>query len=159
MSVELTCQVQTADFDVANCYQRLQQTPWCGAVVFFVGLVRQQFPGELQALELEHYPEMTERAMLQVAEQAAERFDIHAMHVIHRVGKLQPQEQIVFVGVAAPHRLAAFQAAEFMMDFLKNQVPIWKKVHLQTGADTVSSWVEIKQSDIAAASRWQESLV
>lgn len=155
MSTRINCQVQHDDFDVAAVYQTLQQTPLCGAVVLFVGLVRQQFDGQLQALELEHYPQMTEKAMRQIAQEACERFDIHTLEVIHRVGVLAPQDQIVLVGAAAPHRSDAFAAAQFLMDFLKNQVPIWKKVHVLEQGAPQAQWVDIKQSDIQAAARWQ----
>lgn len=153
MACRIECRVQTDDFVVADEYQKLQQRQ-CGAVVFFVGLVRDHLPSDgadpVQALELEHYPGMTERSMQQIAQQAAQRFDIEAMTVIHRVGLLPVSAQIVLVAVASAHRAAAFAACEMMMDYLKNFVPIWKKVHTQQHA----SWAQAKSSDQQALQRW-----
>ncbi len=142
--------VQTADFSQDSCYQQLAATPFCGAVVLFVGLVRDHPQLALNALELEHYPGMTEQALLQIAQAAKLRFDLNAIHIIHRVGVLQPQQQIVLVGVAAGHRGSAFAGAEFIMDYLKTQAPIWKKQHDSEGAH----WVEAKTSDITQQQRW-----
>lgn len=150
----LDCRVQADDFSLADEYLQLQRAD-CGAVVLFSGLVRDQIPqpaqGSLVALELEHYPGMTERAIADIAEQAASRFDVRAITVIHRIGLLKTAEQIVLVGVAAPHRAAAFAACELLMDFLKNQVPIWKKAHFTEG----SEWVAAKESDQIALQRWE----
>lgn len=154
MDFSSVCRVQTEDFDLADEYQRLLRRD-CGAVVVFVGLVRDHLPSDgaepVLALELEHYPGMTENSIKSIAQQAAERFDIRAMTVIHRVGLLQVSEQIVLVAVAASHRAAAFSACEMMMDYLKNYVPIWKKVHTQHQAQ----WAEAKSSDQQALLRWQ----
>lgn len=153
-SCKLNCIVQVDDFDVSTEYAKLQQISYCGAVVLFSGLVRQQFDGCLQGLELEHYPGMTEQAMLKIAKQASLRFEINALTAIHRVGILHPHDQIVLVGVAAPHRKDAFAACEFMMDFLKNEVPIWKKSHFDQQGTSQTAWVESKQSDLRAKDRW-----
>jgi len=101
-------------------------------------------------MELEHYPGMTERAIEAMIEEARRRFDIRAARVIHRVGSLQPSEQIVLVAVACAHRGQAFQACEFLMDYLKTQAPFWKKEHGPQGAH----WVDARVSDDAALERW-----
>ncbi|MDN7125795.1 molybdopterin synthase catalytic subunit MoaE [Pseudidiomarina sp. 1APR75-33.1] len=145
--------VQTADFDVAAEYQRLAQTSSCGAVVTFSGLVRELVDGELEGLTLEHYPGMTERVLEQLVEQACKRWQLGEVTLIHRVGQLALNEQIVFVGVAAAHRKAAFAAAIFIMDFLKTQAPFWKQEHSSTG----SYWVAAKATDKQAAEAWQEN--
>lgn len=154
MPATIDCRVQTADFDVSAEYLRLQHQH-CGAVVFFVGLVRDHLPSDgsepVLALELEHYAGMTERSITGIAQQVTERFDITAITVIHRVGLLPVSAQIVLVAVAAAHRAAAFSACEMMMDYLKNYVPIWKKVHTEHQA----SWAEAKASDQQALQRWQ----
>lgn len=156
MEFSCLCRVQTEDFDLAEEYQRLVRRD-CGAVVVFVGLVRDHLPADgtepVLALELEHYPGMTESSIKNIAQQAAERFDIQAMTVIHRVGLLQVSAQIVLVAVAAAHRAAAFSASEMVMDYLKNYVPIWKKIHTQHQ----SAWAEAKQADQQALQRWQAS--
>lgn len=155
---QFNCIVQFDDFDIATEYAKLQLTPHCGAVVLFSGLVRQQYDDCLQGLELEHYPGMTELAMQKIAKQASIKFEIGAITVIHRVGILLPHDQIVLVGVAAPHRKDAFGACEFMMDFLKNEVPIWKKSHFYQQGASQSAWVESKQSDVNAKDRWHAKI-
>lgn len=153
--MEFNCRIQQEDFVLADEYHRLQRRD-CGAVVMFSGLVRDQMTdpvtGSLVALELEHYPGMTEKAIAAIASEATKRFGVHAITVIHRVGLLKAAEQIVLVGVAAPHRAAAFAACEFLMDFLKNQVPIWKKAHFERHQE----WVEAKNADQLAMQRWQD---
>ncbi|WP_296299736.1 molybdopterin synthase catalytic subunit MoaE [Rheinheimera sp.] len=143
--------VQHADFSLQDVYQQLAATPYCGAVVTFVGLVRDHPELQLQALELEHYPGMTEKALLQIATEAAQRFDLKAVTVIHRIGVLAPQQQIVLVGVASAHRGSAFAGAEFIMDYLKTKAPLWKKQHDANG----TAWVEAKASDQAQQQKWQ----
>ncbi len=158
MTVVINCRVQPEDFALDHEYQALQR-PDCGAVVLFCGLVREQFQPQdgslpsdtLQALELEHYPGMTEQSIRAIAGQAAERFDLRAVTVVHRIGLLPLGAQIVLVGVAAPHRSDAFAACDMLMDYLKNQVPLWKKVHFLTG----TSWADAKASDKQALARWQ----
>lgn len=146
-----TVQVQKEDFDAGAMYQELARDPRCGAVVTFAGLVRDD-SGQLQALELEHYPQMTEKALNMIVTQAAAKWPLHKCIVVHRVGYLQVNEQIVYVGVASGHRQAAFEAASFIMDFLKTRAPFWKKEHYKDG----SHWVAAKQSDSDAAARWQD---
>lgn len=157
----LTCRIQQEDFNLDQEYQALLRRD-CGAVVLFSGLVRDQFqpdhaalqqPDPLQALELEHYPGMTERSMMTMAEQAARRFDLRAVTIIHRVGVLAIGAQIVLVGIAAPHRRDAFAACEMLMDYLKNEVPLWKKAHFCQS----TAWVEAKESDQAALLRWEQT--
>lgn len=157
MAVLINCRVQPEDFALDHEYQALQRQD-CGAVVLFCGLVREQFQPQdgpqrtdtLQALELEHYPGMTEHSIRAIAGKAAERFDLRAITVVHRIGLLPLGAQIVLVGVAAPHRSDAFAACDMLMDYLKNQVPLWKKVHFSTS----TAWADAKASDKQAMSRW-----
>lgn len=125
-----------------------------GAVVCFVGTVRDREgdgpAGRIQALELEHYPGMTESAIESMVRQARERFDLRRVRIIHRVGPLAPQDQIVLVAVSSAHRGQAFQACEFLMDYLKTQAPFWKKETTPDGA----RWVDARSSDDAALARW-----
>ena len=122
-----------------------------GAVCAFLGTVRDVNDGDAVAtLELEHYPGMTERAIDAMIDEAARRFDIRGVRVIHRVGALQPQDPIVLVAVTSAHRGEAFQACEFLMDYLKTQAPFWKKEHTPQGA----RWVDARVSDDAALARW-----
>lgn len=144
--------VQTEDFDLATEYNHLNGAHTSGAVVTFSGLVRDD-EGQLLGLELEHYPGMTEKALSKIVEVAATRWSLNAVTVIHRVGYLKVNEQIVFVGVASAHRGAAFEAASFIMDYLKTQAPFWKKEHSVNGGQV---WVAAKDTDQQAAERWQE---
>ena len=124
-----------------------------GAVVSFVGLVREQAShGQVTAIELEYYPAMTQKALENIVEQAKQRWPLLGVTVIHRVGYLTAQEQIVMVAVASKHRHAAFAAAEFIMDYLKTQAPFWKKEYIAGQSEGV--WVEAKDSDEAALARW-----
>lgn len=150
--MSLRIRVQKADFDLATEYQWLAQASHCGAVVTFSGLVRELVDAELEALTLEHYPKMTEHVLKNLAEQAQQRWQLGNVTLIHRIGRLTLNEQIVFVGVAAPHRKAAFAAAMFIMDYLKTQAPFWKQEHTTTG----TYWVVAKDSDKQAAQTWQE---
>ncbi len=149
---QIEVRVQTADFAVAPIYQQLlQQSPDCGAICVFVGKVRQfqQNESGLQhtsSLLLEHYPGMTELVLQQLAQQAASRWPLQHIQLIHRTGLLGPNEQIVLVAVSSPHRADSFAATEFLMDQLKSQAPFWKKQQ--------SQWLESKDSDLAAARRW-----
>lgn len=118
-----------------------------GALASFVGLVR---GGGIRAMSLEHYPGMTERALQTIETEACQRWHLHAVRVIHRVGRLLPGERIVFVGVAGAHRGEAFAACEFIMDYLKTRAPFWKKEETDTGA----RWVDARESDDTAAARW-----
>lgn len=142
--------VQTQDFVLQQELDALcQGDAAAGAVTSFVGLVRAWGEGS-EALELEHYPGMTERSIDQMIDEAAQRFDIRGVSVIHRVGRLVPGEQIVMVAVTSSHRRAAFEACEFLMDWLKTQAPFWKKeVTAGTGR-----WVDAREQDDAALARW-----
>ena len=123
-----------------------------GGIASFIGLCRDE-GGTLSALELEHYPGMAESAIRAIAEQAVERFSLSAIRAIHRYGKIEPGGQIVLVAAAAPHRHAAFQGAEFLMDFLKTDAPFWKKEHLADGS--TGEWVSAKDADDSARDRWK----
>lgn len=147
--------VQTDDFDMATEYERLcQQSSEVGAVVCFVGLVRElEGDSPINSLTLEHYPGMTERLLQDIVNQAAERWQLSATSVIHRVGELLPSDQIVLVAVASQHRADAFAAAEFIMDYLKTKATLWKKIDQQGQ----QHWVEGKASDQIAAERWDNN--
>lgn len=124
-----------------------------GAVVSFVGLVREQAShGQVTAIELEYYPSMTQKALENIVEQAEQRWPLLGVTVIHRVGYLTAQEQIVMVAVASQHRHAAFAAAEFIMDYLKTQAPFWKKEYVAGQSEGI--WVEAKDSDNQALAKW-----
>jgi molybdopterin synthase catalytic subunit len=146
--------VQAEDFDVAVLQRELLQgTHEEGAIAGFTGYVRASNRGHaLMAMELEHYPGMTERSIEDIVREAASRWPVLAVTVIHRIGSLQPGEKIVWVGVASGHRETAFSACEFIMDYLKTRAPFWKREIRQDGA----SWVEARASDEDRASRWAE---
>lgn len=150
---DVKIQVHEANFDVGEEYRRLADDPSFGAVVTFTGLVRELQAARLEAMTLEHYPAMTEHALAAIVKDAKVRWPLGRVTVIHRVGRLTLNEQIVFVGVASAHRNAAFAAAEFIMDFLKTRAPFWKKEHTDQG----DYWVAAKTSDAQAAHRWQDS--
>ncbi len=144
--------VQAAPFDAAAEAERLTEGRTdIGAVVSFVGLCRDE-GGSLAALELEHYPGMAEHAIEAIARQAAERWPLEGLTVIHRHGRIAPGEPIVLVLAASAHREAAFEAASFLMDFLKTSAPFWKKEHRRDAGP--GGWVAAKASDDAAAGRW-----
>ncbi len=144
--------IQTADFDLGAEVAALRaDDPAVGAVASFVGTVRDRNDGQgVSAMELEHYPGMTEKSIEAMIDEAFRRFDIRAARVVHRVGPLQPLDQIVLVVVTSAHRGAAFQACEFLMDYLKTQAPFWKKETTPDGA----RWVDARVSDDAALARW-----
>ena len=121
-----------------------------GAVVTFTGIVRDLPGGGLDRMEIEHYPEMTERALAAQAETAMARFDLGDVLIVHRHGALRPGEMIMMVATAAPHRGDAFQGAEFLMDYLKSRAPFWKKEFTADGAE----WVAAKDEDEDALARW-----
>lgn len=142
--------VQTDPFDLgaeSNAFAAAQTT--AGAVVTFTGLVRDN-GGTLAAMEIEHYPGMTERAIRAIMDQAVARWSLEDALVIHRHGRLTVQEPIMMVATAARHRADAFAAAEFLMDYLKSRAPFWKK---EIGADG-AEWVAAKDADEAALTRW-----
>lgn len=144
--------IQQHDFNLADEVAALRQgDARVGAVCSFVGTVRERNEGSAVAsMELEHYPGMTEKAIEAMIDAALGRFDIYAARVIHRVGLLQPQDQIVLVAVTSAHRGQSFQACEFLMDYLKTQAPFWKKEVTPEGA----RWVDARVSDDAALARW-----
>ena len=121
-----------------------------GAVVSFTGLVRDTAAGDLDVMEIEHYPGMTEAALTGIATQARERWSLGNVLVIHRFGRLAPGDQIMMVATAAPHRRDAFEAAEYLMDYLKSRAPFWKKEITRDGAE----WVAAKDQDEDALRRW-----
>ncbi len=144
--------VQMEDFDVAQEIAALRQADArVGAVCSFLGTVRDRNDGDaVSTMELEHYPGMTEKSIEAMIDEAMARFDIFAARVIHRVGLLQPLDQIVFVAVTSAHRGESFQACEFLMDYLKTQAPFWKKEQTPSGA----RWVDARVSDDAALAKW-----
>ncbi len=144
--------VQTADFDLGAEVADLRAADaGIGAVASFIGTVRDRNDGQsVSAMELEHYPGMTERAVEAMVAAAFERFDIRGATVIHRVGLLAPLDQVVLVAVSSAHRGAAFQACEFLMDYLKTQAPFWKKEDTPAGA----RWVDARVNDDEALARW-----
>ena len=152
MEPRLHVSVQEADFDVsAECARLTGGRADIGALVTFTGLVRDHGGGEtISAMELEHYPGMTEKALREIAEAALSRWPLQGAVVIHRYGALSPADRIVLVATASPHRQAAFEAAEFLMDWLKTKAPFWKKETTEQGA----RWVDARESDDVAASRW-----
>ncbi|RUU73639.1 MULTISPECIES: molybdenum cofactor biosynthesis protein MoaE [unclassified Mesorhizobium] len=145
--------IQRQDFDVAAEIARLTQgRADIGAVVTFSGLCRDE-QGALSALELEHYPGMAEAEIARIAVEAVERWPLQGLTAIHRHGKIAPGENIVLVVAASAHRHAAFEAANFLMDYLKSRAPFWKKEHRADGSE--GGWVEAKEADARAAQRWK----
>ncbi|HBW83306.1 MAG: hypothetical protein CMD92_01340 [Gammaproteobacteria bacterium] len=154
--------VQTSDFELEAEYTSLRNHAGdAGAIVMFTGLVREictaqsDNPGDLDKTErlfLEHYPGMTEKQLEKIAREASERWPLLAVRIIHRVGELFPGDQIVLVATASSHRQAAFESANFIMDFLKSRAPFWKK---QTSS-AESRWIESRISDVDSLKRWRE---
>ncbi len=144
--------IQSEDFDLSAEVARLRaDEKGVGAICMFVGTVRDRNDGQsVSTMELEHYPGMTEKAIEQMIDEAFKRFDIFGARVIHRVGLLQPLDQIVLVAVTSAHRGESFQACEFLMDYLKTQAPFWKKEQTPEGA----RWVDARVSDDAALTKW-----
>tara|TARA_Y100000588_G_C13982290_1_gene807745 strand:+ start:231 stop:698 length:468 start_codon:yes stop_codon:yes gene_type:complete len=149
--------VQTKDFNIENEYRRLRiDAGDAGAIVTFTGLVREiyddnEHKGEkVKTLFLEHYPEMTENSLQSIVDAASVKWEVLAVRVIHRIGALKPQDQIVFVGVASMHRQDAFDATSFIMDFLKSEAPFWKK----QSTESHSKWIEVRTSDTDAVKSW-----
>jgi len=146
--------VQAERFDAAAETARLADGLGdVGAIVSFVGICRDE-GGRLAALELEHYPEMAEAELARIVAKAAGHWQLAAVSVVHRTGRIAPGEEIVAVIAIAAHRADAFGAAGFIMDFLKTDAPFWKKEHAAAGTDT--RWVEANQSDAEAAARWRK---
>jgi molybdopterin synthase catalytic subunit len=148
----MTVRVQTADFDIGAEIARLREGDRSvGAIASFIGTVRNvNDASTITGLTLEHYPGMTESALEEIVAEARSRFDIRDALVIHRVGALAPGDQIVLVAVTSAHRGTAFEACEFVMDWLKTRAPFWKKERLPDG----ERWVEARASDDEAARRW-----
>jgi molybdopterin synthase catalytic subunit len=155
MTANVTIRIQEADFDVAQEIAMLSRGRTdIGAVVSFSGICRGNDDGKtLAALTLEHYPGMAEAEIERHAATAMSRWPLTGLTVIHRVGRIVPGENIVLVVTASAHRQAAFEAAEFLMDYLKANAPFWKREESADG----TSWVEARQHDDAAAARWTKS--
>ena len=149
----MTVRVQAEDFDLAAELTKLRLAkPGIGALVSFVGQVREVNDGDaINTLTLEHYSEMTQKALEAIEQEAKARWNIIDSLIIHRVGTLQPLDQIVLVAVSATHRGEAFKACEFMMDYLKTSAPFWKKETTSQG----ERWLEAKVTDDAAKARWE----
>ena len=155
MSVTATIRIQQADFDVAQEIAALSKGRTdIGAVVSFSGICRGSEQGEpIAALTLEHYPGMAEAEIGRHADEALSRWPLQGLTIIHRFGRIAPGENIVLVVTASSHRQAAFEAAEFLMDYLKTNAPCWKREESQKG----TSWVEARDHDDNAAARWTKS--
>jgi molybdopterin synthase catalytic subunit len=150
----LRVRIQSADFDLAREISELRAGDGrVGAVCSFVGTVRDRTagtPGSISSMELEHYPGMTEASIEAMIDEAHRRFDIVGARVVHRIGLMQPLDQIVLVAVTSAHRGQSFQACEFLMDYLKTQAPFWKKEQTPDGA----RWVDARVSDDLALAKW-----
>ena len=147
-------QVQTEDFDLTATNRELcQGRSDVGAIASFIGLVRdlEDNSNSLHSMTLEHYPGMTESALQAIADKACERWEVIDLAIVHRVGELQPADQIVLVTVLSAHRADAFAACEFIMDYLKTEAPLWKK----EASDQGEKWVESRESDILAQKKWK----
>ncbi|MBU6456651.1 MAG: molybdenum cofactor biosynthesis protein MoaE [Bradyrhizobium sp.] len=155
MTTAVTIRIQEADFDVAREIAALTQSRKdIGAVVSFSGICRDSEGGApISALTLEHYQGMAEAEIARHAETAMSRWPLNGLTVIHRVGRIMPGENIVLVLTASAHRQAAFEAAEFLMDYLKTNAPFWKREESAKG----TSWIEARDHDDAAAARWTKS--
>jgi len=145
--------IQTEPFDVAAEQEDLYRDhSQVGALVAFVGLMRDMNEGDrVSRMILEHYPGMTEKALTAIAEEAAARWDLHGIRILHRVGELRPQDPIVLVAVASAHRADAFRACELVIDYLKTRAPLWKK----ETTEHRERWVDSRPTDEDAASRWE----
>jgi len=145
--------VQSEPFDAAAEIEKLRaDNPAIGAIVTFLGLTRDSNEGQrVASMTLEHYPGMTEKALTEILDQAETRWALQGIRVVHRIGELQPQDPIVLVAVASAHRGEAFQACEFVIDYLKTRAPFWKKEQTPQG----SRWVDARHSDNQAEQRWR----
>lgn len=155
MSIPVTIRIQAEDFDVSTELKQLSANDkTVGALVSFVGLVRDINEGQsIHAMTLEHYPGMTEKALHEIVQAAQQRWPLQGVTIIHRIGDLLPSDQIVLVITASRHRHAAFESADFLMDFLKSKAPFWKKENTPEG----SRWVDARESDEIALARWKNS--
>ena len=153
MAIEPVIRIQAEDFDIAAEIARMRDASAdIGAVVTFSGLCRDE-AGTLSALELEHYPGMAEAEITRIASEAVARWPLAGLTAIHRHGRIAPGQNIVLVVAASAHRQAAFDAASFLMDFLKSRAPFWKKEHRRDGS--AGDWVAAKTADDDAAGRWR----
>jgi molybdopterin synthase catalytic subunit len=154
LEVKVPIRIQQEDFDMSVEVAALRQgDARVGAVVTFLGTVRDMNDGSaVKGMTLEHYPGMTERALQEIIDQAQARWDVYQTLVIHRVGLMQPEEQIVLVAVTSAHRGEAFAACEFIMDYLKTAAPFWKKEDTPDG----SRWVDARLTDETAMARWHK---
>jgi molybdopterin synthase catalytic subunit len=148
--------VQTEDFDISAEVRALTAGRFdIGAIVTFTGTVRDTAAGRpITSMTLEHYPGMTEAELAAVETEAHARWPLQASLIVHRIGLLKPADNIVLVMTASPHRHAAFEAAEFLMDYLKSRAPFWKK---ESGVDGVGHWVDARESDDTALKRWSRT--
>jgi molybdopterin synthase catalytic subunit len=154
MTAPVTIRIQEADFDIAREIATLTKGRTdIGAIVSFSGVCRDEGKDGIAALTLEHYPGMAEAEIGRHADEAMSRWPLNGLTVIHRVGRLTPGENIVLVLTASRHRQAAFEAAEFLMDYLKTSAPFWKREESKSG----TNWVEAREHDDAAAARWTKS--
>lgn len=144
--------VQHEPFDACLLHDALRdRNPSVGAIVTFTGLMRDMNQGDqVTSMRLEHYPGMTEKALEGIVAEARLRWELLGVHLVHRVGALEPLDPIVFVGVASAHRGDAFRACEFIIDYLKTKAPFWKKERTAAG----DRWVEARESDEEAGQRW-----
>lgn len=151
--------IQNENFSLGDEYASIRSRAGdAGAIVTFTGLVREVYgvdsaPGAVQSLTLEHYPGMTEKCLKDIQQQAINRWPLLASRIIHRIGELYSHDQIVLVATASAHRQAAFESAEFIMDYLKSEAPFWKKQK----SENENSWIESRDTDKAAMDRWQKS--
>lgn len=151
-SQETLIQVQTAAFDQNAVYRWLSESNQVGATTIFVGKVREMNLGDnVSGLYLEHYPEMTEKALAEIVAEARNRWELDRIAVIHRVGQLHTGDEIVLVGVSSAHRGNAYHANEFIMDYLKTKAPFWKRETTTQG----DRWIESRESDQHAADKWK----
>jgi molybdopterin synthase catalytic subunit len=154
MTAPVTIRIQEADFDIAREIAALTKGRTdIGAIVSFCGVCRDDGKDGIAALTLEHYPDMAEAEIGRHADEAMLRWPLNGLTVIHRVGRLTPGDNIVLVLTASRHRQAAFEAAEFLMDYLKTSAPFWKREESKSG----TNWVEAREHDDAAAARWVKS--
>ncbi len=151
----MTVRVQTEDFDINEEVNLLKDTPEGtvpGALVTFTGIVRDMHENrDIKSMTLEHYPGMTERELLRIRQSAMDRWPLGNVTIIHRIGKLQAADNIVFVGCTSPHRDAAFDATRYIMDYLKTDAPFWKAEEM----DGKTSWVDARETDRASLKKWE----
>lgn len=143
--------IQTEDFDLTTEVSHTRSNnPQIGAIVSFIGTVRDLHPGSISSMTLEHYPEMTEKSLKSIVKEARNRWDLQNVTIIHRIGKLKVNDQIVLVVTTSKHRQAAFESCHFIMDYLKTDAPFWKK----ESTKQKEAWVESRKSDNEQKKRW-----